>query len=99
MRLLTRSLAQGNPQKVTKMAKKFFSLKIHTWGFSGTLNPNLLSKSRNSKWRRQYGGRKCEIFLDFNKNWYFRIFVVADYEFNLKIVKYKMATTKWRTKI
>ena len=67
-----------------------FLEKIGIKGLVGPLITNLLSDSKNSKWRIQYDGQNFEKFQFFGKNWYIRIFRVADYEFPVRFGKFKI---------
>ena len=67
-----------------------------TWGFLESLITNLSSIFRNSKWRIQYDGAKCINLLDWDDICYSEIF---DYESELKIQKFKMTDSIWRTKM
>ena len=75
-------------------ATRYSSSKI-----SESLTTNLNSKYENSKWRIQYGGPKYKKLIDSHATRYSEIFKVADYEYELKIKKFKMANPRWRTKM
>ena len=77
-------MAERIRQKVPKMAGKFFIPKICTVGFLRMLITNLNLKLKNSKWRIQYGGRKCKKRLHLNKSWYSWVIYVAYHESELK---------------
>ena len=68
------------------------------WVVSGSLIANISSKNRISKWRIQYGEKKCKKLIDSNGPRYLGFFRVADYEYELKILKFKMDSI-WRTKL
>ena len=74
-------------------------MKFGTRGFFKSLITNLSSKFRNSKWRIQYGERKCKKLLDAVDIWYSVVFGVADYESELKIHKFKIADPIYLTKM
>ena len=61
-------------------------MKIITMEFSKSLIVNLYLKLRNSKWRIQYGGPKCKNLLDWDENYNWGVFEVADYEFSIDIL-------------
>ena len=72
------------------------SMKFRSRRFLRMLITNLDWKSRNSKWRFQYGHRK---WLDFGDTWYSGVFEVADYESQFRIFKYKIPDSIWQPKI
>ena len=61
------------------------------------VSPYLNSKFRNSKWRIQDGGRKCEKMIDLNVNQRFGVSGIVDDESELQIPKFKMVDPRWRT--
>ena len=64
--------------------------KVGTQGLSRSLITNLHLKFTNLKWRIQYGGSIYKNLLHSNKNWYSRVFEVADHESLLKILEFKI---------
>jgi len=61
------------------MADAFFQnglifMPIGIEEFSGTLNMNLKTVFKNSKWRTQYGKWICKQLLNFHETWYGRSF-------------------------
>ena len=80
-------------------AKKKFGIRR----FLGSLITNPTSEFRNSKWRIQYGGPKCKkqkiMTLDWDQIWYLEVLGVADYESQLKILKFKTEDPIWLTKM
>ena len=59
------------------------------------VSPYLNSKFRNSKWRIQDGGRKCEKMIDLNVNQRFGVSGIVDDESELQIPKFKMVDPRW----
>ena len=71
-----------------------------TW-YPGVFSVNWNSKLKNSKWRIEYGALDLKKLnsSDCYGTWYLGIFWLAEYEDELKIAKFKMAGTIWRSKI
>jgi len=44
-------------------------------------------------------GQNRKVYFDFYETLYIKIFEVADYESGIKVVKFQMADTIWRTQI
>ena len=74
-------------------------LKCSTRGFFSSLIMNQSSEFRNSKWRMQFSARTCNELLHSDDIWYSGVFVVADYESELRIQKFKIADPLWLTKL
>jgi len=69
-----------------------FFLNMGIDGFSGSLITNLNSDVENSKWRIQEGDQNLKYFwIFFFETWYREVFEVADYEFEVRFEKFKMA--------
>lgn len=66
-------------------------LELGRGGFLRLLISSFTSKIINQKWRIQYGGQNWKIFTYFSETWYYGVFVVVDFEFNVKNYKLKMA--------
>ena len=75
------------------------TLKFSTRSFLASLITNPSLKFKDSKWRIQYGRRKCKQSLDWDEIWYSGVFGVNDYEYELNIQNFKMANPIWLTKM
>ena len=74
-------------------------LKIGSLRYLRSLIMNPSSGFRDSRWRIQYGGRKCKKLLDWNDIWYLGLIGVADYKSEFTIQKLKIADPIWRKKM
>ena len=82
-----------------KAKSNLIEMIFDTREFSGSLIMNLSSKFRNSEWRIQYGGRACKNSQHWDDIWCMGVSGVVDYEFKLRIQKFKMADPIWWTKM
>ena len=74
-------------------------MKVAVYRFLGSLNPNLVSDFRISKWRIQYGGPNFEKCSELDKIVRSQVFGVAESKSAIKFSKLKIADPIWRTEI
>ena len=68
-------------------------------GFFGSLITNLTPGFQNSIWLIQDGGRKFEKLSAYAENLYIKVYRVADYESDLRFLRFNMVDQRWRPKI
>ena len=78
--------------------KKITNVIICIYGFFESLITNLKTDFQNSKWRIQYGGQNLRKSAYKRYNLYLWVFGVANYEFEVRFWKFKMADSICRTK-